>query len=269
MSEGSLDWIYERVLENVRGDTDVFTSVPRSPLEMRQFVEFNLMHTFDATEGHDHFGWHIDGKLGDEKHRTYNINVMLSTPDSFSGGELQVGERNVSAQAGDLYLYPASTPHTVHPLSSGTRRSLVIALTDPFFNDSTRGYWEGYWRAVEGRFASLAGGALADEPKLHLLRGEFLEAQGRGAEAQRAYCMSYRARPADAPGYAQQFLQDGFEVLSAEGLSRLAALERSINFLEMSACISPSPEVDAGLEAVRAAKAETRRSLSQPEHGEL
>lgn len=253
MASGAFDWVYDRVLLSMPRDLDpdVFSAgLPHSALEMRSSVEFNLMHSFSRV--HNHFGWHVDTKPSDGKFRSYNINVMLSPQNTYSGGVLQVGDQNVSAHEGDLYLYPASTPHTVHPLSIGVRHSLVIALNNP---PTTHAYWHAYWRAAESRFVSLAKGELRDEPKLHLLHGEFLEAQGRGAEAKQAYCQSYRAKAVDRPAYAQQFMQDGFDSLSAADRPQLQRFETAISYLEMSTCIVSNDEVEEGLEALRAARA--------------
>ena len=99
---GRLDGVYARVASSLGVDLDV-----------KGMTEFTLMHEF--TREHNFFGWHVDSSPGDGKPpRTLNVNVMLSTVGvDYTGGQLQVGDTNVSAQKGDLYLYPAAFPHAV------------------------------------------------------------------------------------------------------------------------------------------------------------
>jgi len=51
--------------------------------------------------------------------------LFLSAPDSYDGGELVVddasGTRRIKLAAGDLILYPASSVHSVAPVTRGTR----------------------------------------------------------------------------------------------------------------------------------------------------
>uniref|UniRef100_A0A7S4EXB5 Prolyl 4-hydroxylase alpha subunit Fe(2+) 2OG dioxygenase domain-containing protein n=1 Tax=Chrysotila carterae TaxID=13221 RepID=A0A7S4EXB5_CHRCT len=117
---------------------DIFPlgSLPASASEFHASVEFTLMHEFRPS--FDRFDWHVDTKPNDGKWRTFNVNIMLSAASDYTGGQLQVGGRNISAQQGDLYLYPASAPHAVHTVASGVRRTLVLALADPVYAASAR-----------------------------------------------------------------------------------------------------------------------------------
>lgn len=80
--------------------------------------------------GH-HFGLHVDNAVrGDHlsglRIRTdLSVTLFLSEPDEYDGGELVVedyyGAHQVKLPAGHLVLYPASSLHTVTPITRGVR----------------------------------------------------------------------------------------------------------------------------------------------------
>jgi PKHD-type hydroxylase len=78
-----------------------------------------------------HFGVHVDNAVrGDHltglRIRTdLSVTLFLSDPDEYDGGELIVedyyGSHQVKLPAGHLVLYPASSLHTVTPVTRGVR----------------------------------------------------------------------------------------------------------------------------------------------------
>jgi PKHD-type hydroxylase len=78
-----------------------------------------------------HFGVHVDNAVrGDHltglRIRTdLSVTLFLSEPDEYDGGELVVedyyGSHEVKLPAGQLVLYPASSLHTVTPVTRGVR----------------------------------------------------------------------------------------------------------------------------------------------------
>jgi PKHD-type hydroxylase len=78
-----------------------------------------------------HFGVHVDNAVrGDHltgmRIRTdLSVTLFLSEPDEYDGGELIVedyyGSHEVKLPAGHLVLYPASSLHTVTPITRGMR----------------------------------------------------------------------------------------------------------------------------------------------------
>ena len=78
-----------------------------------------------------HFGVHVDNAVrGDHltgaRIRTdLSVTLFLSEPDEYEGGELIVedyyGSHRVKLPAGHLVLYPASSLHTVTPVTRGAR----------------------------------------------------------------------------------------------------------------------------------------------------
>lgn len=61
---------------------------------------------------------------------------------------------------GDLYVYPASTPHAVSPVTAGRRRTLVIALRAPLPTDAPLAYVASAAATRAAAAAGLAAGAL-------------------------------------------------------------------------------------------------------------
>jgi PKHD-type hydroxylase len=78
-----------------------------------------------------HFGVHVDNAVrGDHltgmRMRTdLSVTLFLSEPDEYDGGELIVedyyGSQEIKLPAGQLVLYPATSLHTVTPITRGTR----------------------------------------------------------------------------------------------------------------------------------------------------
>ncbi len=78
-----------------------------------------------------HFGVHVDNAVrGDHltgmRIRTdLSVTLFLSEPDEYDGGELMVedhyGSHGVKLPAGHLVLYPATSLHTVTPITRGVR----------------------------------------------------------------------------------------------------------------------------------------------------
>ena len=225
---GRLDGVYARVASSLGVDLDV-----------KGMTEFTLMHEF--TREHNFFGWHVDSSPGDGKPpRTLNVNVMLSAVGvDYTGGQLQVGDTNVSAQKGDLYLYPAAFPHAVHDLQAGVRRTLVIALVDKEADAASRA---AYFARAATEFARLTAGPLAGESKMHLLHAEFLEASGADeAAAARARCLSFKVT-AEAPQYAEHFAGEAARALqhvaaAGGGAESAETLRAAAGLVEMAECI--------------------------------
>lgn len=79
------------------------------------------------------FGEHVDNCIrGDEltglRIRTdLSVTLFLSEPDEYEGGELVVedyyGDHRVKLPAGHVVLYPATSLHSVTPITQGTRTS--------------------------------------------------------------------------------------------------------------------------------------------------
>lgn len=235
------------LLEHVPGGTldsvEAFSSI----------VDFVVLHEFGV---HQHaFDWHVDVVPNDGTLRTLNLNIMLSrSGQDYTGGELQVGNQTITPLQGDLYLYPASLPHKVAHLQSGSRFTLCIGLTerrrmhaDFDSNILTKARSQAYWTAAEDAFRDLTSGSLAGEPKVHILFGKFFEAAGRIEEAQAAFCQSYRATT-NGVQYSHMLFASGMDML-VEEQPNLKVVE---SYFSMAACVNPQhPEAAAALGDLR------------------
>lgn len=89
---------------------------------------------FNRYEGGEAYGDHIDGSvrpLGKLRMRTdLSATLFLSDPESYDGGELVIRdlqqEHRIKLQAGDLFLYAATSIHRVEPVRRGARFASVF-----------------------------------------------------------------------------------------------------------------------------------------------
>lgn len=86
---------------------------------------------FNRYEGGEHYGLHVDGSVrtipgtGEQLRTDLSCTLFLCEPEDYEGGELEVvdtyGAHEVKLPAGDLILYPSTSLHQVHPVTSGAR----------------------------------------------------------------------------------------------------------------------------------------------------
>lgn len=120
-----MDWVYRRV-------TDIILSLNS------QFFKFDL---FGLAEGMQFtkyeapggkYGAHIDRITGGVT-RKLSFTLQLSTPDDYTGGDLQLhlGDEpiNMNRAQGHVAVFPSYILHEVTPVTEGTRYSLVSWVT--------------------------------------------------------------------------------------------------------------------------------------------
>ncbi len=294
---GELGWIHQRII-----DAAGSTLAPLLPAEgactasasrFGACVDFHLLHEFAPPTGH--FDWHVDSKPGDGRDRTWNINVMLSSPSAYEGGELRVGSQRIEADIGDTYMYSSATPHAVSAVTSGRRFTFVLALTERkvyHLSAEAAGFPPSdasialarigverqrvWWEQQDVEMEGLTRGALSGVPKVHILHGEMLEASGRVGEAQQAFCNSYRASP-DASRYVDAFLPLGVQALQgqaaqaaqpgqagqAEQAEARPDLDLAESYFRMASCIDPThTDAAEALSVVRDAIARAQQEVS-------
>jgi len=113
----------------------------------------NDFYKFDLTQWSDriqytvydgensHYSWHQDTSISSfnsNECRKLSISLLLSDPDDYEGGELQLlygGNRMVTLKPplGGAVIFPSSVRHRVRKITSGKRESLVGWYGGPFW----------------------------------------------------------------------------------------------------------------------------------------
>jgi PKHD-type hydroxylase len=124
-----------------------------------------------------HFGVHVDNAVrGDHltgaRIRTdLSVTLFLSEPDEYEGGELIVedyyGSHRVKLPAGHLVLYPASSLHTVTPVTRGARVASFFWLQSMVRDGHARSLIFDLDTAIQG----LVGRLGRDDPEMVRLTG--------------------------------------------------------------------------------------------------
>jgi PKHD-type hydroxylase len=112
-----------------------------------------------------HFGVHVDNAVRGD-HRTgmrirtdLSVTLFLSEPGEYDGGELVVedyyGSHEVKLPAGHLALYPATSLHTVTPITRGARVASFFWLQSMIRDTHARSMIFDLDNAIQGLVARL------------------------------------------------------------------------------------------------------------------
>ena len=122
------EWIYRRLFEfafDFNNEKYKF-NMKGSIVQPIQFTKYE--------EG-DYYGWHIDiGPSPQTCSRKLSISVQLSDPDTYKGGQLQIGNSDDSLgipfqDKGSATIFPSLLRHQVTKVTKGTKYSLVVWVT--------------------------------------------------------------------------------------------------------------------------------------------
>ena len=97
----------------------------------------DLQYTVYNSELNGHYDWHMDKGYSQNGSppRKLSLVVLLSDPDEYEGGDLEIITGNNSQvlekKKGLVHAFPSFVLHRVTPVTKGTRRSLVIWLCGP------------------------------------------------------------------------------------------------------------------------------------------
>lgn len=86
-----------------------------------------------------HYRWHCDNAVSDSGvPRKLSMSLLLSAPEEFEGGELQIKKdsddpETLEQKRGRAWFFPSFVLHRVSPVTRGTRRSLVLWIGGPGF----------------------------------------------------------------------------------------------------------------------------------------
>ncbi|MES2473073.1 MAG: 2OG-Fe(II) oxygenase [Pseudomonadota bacterium] len=123
-------WIYNRMQGVTRALND-----QSYQYDLTGFSEHFQYTVYDGAAG-GHYDWHVDqGPL--HVRRKLSMTVQLSEAASYEGCDLQFNAGNKVEDAprerGSAIAFPSHVLHRVTPVTSGTRRSMVVWVTGPKF----------------------------------------------------------------------------------------------------------------------------------------
>ncbi len=103
--------------------------------DLTGFSEHFQYTVYDGSEG-GHYDWHVDqGPL--RVRRKLSLTLQLSDPSDYEGCDLQLQGGNKIESAprdrGSAIAFPSHVLHRVTPVTSGTRKSMVVWITGPKF----------------------------------------------------------------------------------------------------------------------------------------
>jgi PKHD-type hydroxylase len=141
LSEGS-------AVADALGDM-ILTALQRNALFVSAALPLRVFPPlFNRYEGGHAFGNHIDNavrQIGGTGHRIrtdLSATVFLADPAEYDGGELVVednyGVHKVKLPAGDMVLYPASSLHSVTPVTGGARVASFFWIQSMVRDDGRR-----------------------------------------------------------------------------------------------------------------------------------
>ena len=125
-------WIYDRLAFIVRQLNGQFFN-----FDISGFVE-DFQYTTYYGDKKGHYDWHVDmGNSLNSPPRKLSLVMQLSDPDEYEGGELQLmssaNPMTIEKKKGFIVVFPSYMLHKVTPVTSGTRKSLVIWIAGPPF----------------------------------------------------------------------------------------------------------------------------------------
>ena len=104
--------------------------------------------SYDAAQSPNQFyDWHSDRTIfaadynreaaskEAQEGRLFTVSVQLSAATEYTGGAMRVGASTVGRELGTAVIYDAFTLHTVNPIETGVRHSLVCATQIVFLPD--------------------------------------------------------------------------------------------------------------------------------------
>ena len=123
-------WLYDRMQSIFR-----MVNAQVYQFDLTGFSEQFQYTVYHGSEG-GHYDWHIDEGLK-KSQRKLSMSLQLSDPSAYEGCELQFhASRQIETaprDRGTAIVFPSYTLHRVTPITSGTRKSLVVWAAGPKF----------------------------------------------------------------------------------------------------------------------------------------
>ena len=145
---GKVDQSKHRITEVAWIDTDTNREVYERLTELVHFVntnyfKFNISYIetlqYSVYPPTGHYVCHTDGFLKGWNGfgRKLSFSIGLNDPSEYEGGDLEIwaGGKNFKCRLpkGEALFFPSWIPHQVHPVTQGTRKSLVGWVHGPDF----------------------------------------------------------------------------------------------------------------------------------------
>lgn len=124
------EWIYTKLIEQVRHFNNLFWKFDLTFIECVQFTRYDKTGNF--------YGSHMDIFYDPLEVRKLSVSVQLSDPNTYKGSELCMFRRGTEwdpapKQRGTIVVFPSYHVHQVTPLEEGERYSLVSWVAGPPF----------------------------------------------------------------------------------------------------------------------------------------
>lgn len=125
------DWLKQRVEHSfLKTNAEHFKFI----LNGAEPFQYTIYNSEDSGE----YKWHSDTAMcGVDEIRKLSVSILLSEPDEFTGGKLILAPNGnpivAEERFGRAVFFPSWVPHCVTPVTSGTRKSLVIWSYGPTF----------------------------------------------------------------------------------------------------------------------------------------
>ena len=171
-------WVYTRVLQAAKSANEA-KGWGLGSLESVEHVQVGVYHSSEA----GHYNWHADAEeraATDRDLRILSISVQLTHSGDYSGGDLQIGLLNVSRERGHGVIFASNQKHRVHPVTSGSRYSLVAWVQgrpSPAFWGFRTSSTDGLLRKAYRITATKNGGIALSPPKKGLAVPALLRSQ--------------------------------------------------------------------------------------------
>lgn len=119
-------WVFERIGTAIREINDTVYGFATS--------QFREGFQFTCYQVGEFYGPHFDLGPGRLAERKLSLTVQLSPPEDYTGGELLIYPEFVAPKdQGTMTVFPSFMCHSVNPVTSGVRYSLVSWLAGPPF----------------------------------------------------------------------------------------------------------------------------------------
>lgn len=127
-SKNEFAWVYKKCTDMIYHANAEFFNYDLTLIEPLQYTIYSELN--------DHYIEHYDAGAGTPMQRKLSFSIQLDPEDSYEGCDLVFNghEKNDEMRKqGTIVFFPSFILHTVTPLLSGTRRSLVGWICGPDF----------------------------------------------------------------------------------------------------------------------------------------